>query len=151
VCSRDGSLPSADKNGLPFDIDIRLVEASLSQPGGPRNLNILVCNLIRAHARNELDPNNITLTRQDFEEAIREFGAGSMRKKRLLFDDLYRFLLAHYDLEELRTLCARLSVPYDDLRGEGRQAKARELVLWMRRHRSLAELEVQVITAQDRQ
>jgi len=34
----------------------------------------------------------------------------------------------HFDAEELRTLCADLCVDYDNLQGEGKAAKARELV-----------------------
>ena len=40
-------------------------------------------------------------------------------------------LVKLYDLEELRTLCMDLNVDYDSLRGEGKAAKARELVLYM--------------------
>jgi len=54
---------------------------------------------------------------------------------------LYQALVAHFDLEELRTLCFKLGVGYDDLRGEGREAKARELVRYMsRRTGGLAQL-----------
>ena len=56
------------------------------------------------------------------------------------FTNLYSALIDCYDLEELRTLCAQLGVPFDDLRGEGRQAKARELILWLERRGRLDEL-----------
>ncbi len=56
------------------------------------------------------------------------------------FNDLHQTLTARYDLEEFRTLCAQLGVPYDDLRGEGRSAKARELILWLQRHERLEGL-----------
>jgi hypothetical protein len=56
------------------------------------------------------------------------------------FADLHQALIDRYDLEELRTLCAQLGIPFDDLRGEGRQAKARELILWLKRHDRLEEL-----------
>jgi hypothetical protein len=46
---------------------------------------------------------------------------------------LHQFIVDHYDLEELRTLCFSLSVNYDSLRGEGHAAKARELVLYLGR------------------
>jgi tetratricopeptide (TPR) repeat protein len=49
-------------------------------------------------------------------------------------------LTIHFDLEELRTLCFDLDVPYDDLRGEGRQAKARELILYLQRRGRLPHL-----------
>lgn len=56
------------------------------------------------------------------------------------FTDLHQALIDLYDLEELRTLCAQLGVPFDDLRGEGRQARARELILWLERRERLDEL-----------
>jgi nucleoside phosphorylase len=58
----------------------------------------------------------------------------------LEFTRLHRRLVAHYSLDELRTLCAQLAVPFDDLGGEGRQAKARELILWLVRRARLPEL-----------
>ena len=48
-------------------------------------------------------------------------------------DRLHQVLRARFDREELRTLCFRLGVGYDDLRGEGHSARARELVLYMSR------------------
>lgn len=50
---------------------------------------------------------------------------------------LYQLLIGHFDLEELRTLCFDLGVEYDDLRGEGRSAKSRELVRLMQRRGQL--------------
>jgi hypothetical protein len=47
---------------------------------------------------------------------------------------LHRFIIDRYDLEELRTLCFD-KCGLDDLRGEGKTAKARELILRLgRRH-----------------
>ncbi|MGD9100094.1 MAG: hypothetical protein PVF45_06405, partial [Anaerolineae bacterium] len=54
--------------------------------------------------------------------------------------NLHRFIVEHFDLEELRTLCYDLGVEYDDLRGEGRGARARELVRWMGRRGELEQL-----------
>jgi hypothetical protein len=53
---------------------------------------------------------------------------------------LRRFVVEHYDLEDLRTLCFDLGIRYDDLGGEGTAAKARELILRMARRRRLDEL-----------
>ena len=47
--------------------------------------------------------------------------------------ELYQILRERFNLEELRTLCFELRVEYDDLPGEGRAAKARELVRFMQR------------------
>ena len=58
------------------------------------------------------------------------------------FTNLHQALIDHYNLEELRTLCAQLNIPFEDLGGEGRQAKARELILWLERRGRLDELSV---------
>lgn len=44
--------------------------------------------------------------------------------------ELVKKISARFDEEEIRTLCFRMGVEYDDLPGEGRAAKARELVKW---------------------
>jgi hypothetical protein len=49
-------------------------------------------------------------------------------------------LVAHFDSEELRTLCFDLGVAYDDRRGEGRAAKARELVAVLERQGRITDL-----------
>jgi len=46
----------------------------------------------------------------------------------------------YFDREELRTLCFDLGVDYDSLRGEGKKAKARELVALMERTGGIDEL-----------
>jgi hypothetical protein len=51
-----------------------------------------------------------------------------------------RLLTRHFDVEELRTLAFDLGIPYDDLRGEGRASKARELILLTARRGCLPEL-----------
>ncbi|NJN15478.1 MAG: hypothetical protein HC822_03875 [Oscillochloris sp.] len=56
------------------------------------------------------------------------------------FATIHQLLLERYSLDELRTLCAELAVPFDDLGGEGRQAKAREMILWLNRRGRLTAL-----------
>jgi hypothetical protein len=53
---------------------------------------------------------------------------------------LRRLLAAHFDAEELRTLCFDLGIDYDDLRGEGKAGKARELITYLERRGRLDEL-----------
>jgi len=54
---------------------------------------------------------------------------------------LRQLLTAHFSLEELRTLCFDLEgVEYDDLGGEGRANKARELVAYLDRRGRISEL-----------
>ncbi len=45
-----------------------------------------------------------------------------------------------FNAEELRTLCFELNVDYDDLAGESKSGKARELVTYLNRRGRLAEL-----------
>jgi TIR domain/Effector-associated domain 7 len=53
---------------------------------------------------------------------------------------LRRMLVERFDLEELRTLCSDLSIDYDALRGEGKEARARELIAYLQRRRQLDRL-----------
>jgi hypothetical protein len=54
--------------------------------------------------------------------------------------NLRRILVERFDLEELRTLCSDLSIDYDALRGEGKEARARELIAYLQRRRQLDRL-----------
>jgi hypothetical protein len=58
---------------------------------------------------------------------------------------LHRLLVAHFSLDELRTLCFYLAEDYEKLEGEGIEGKARELIAYFRRHRSITELVDEVI------
>jgi formylglycine-generating enzyme required for sulfatase activity len=53
---------------------------------------------------------------------------------------LRELISTYFDEEELRTLCFDLRVNYDDLRGEGRASKARELVAYLLRRGRILEL-----------
>lgn len=53
---------------------------------------------------------------------------------------LHNQLVAYFNQEELKTLCFNLGMYYDDLPGEGRASKARELIKYHERHDSIAEL-----------
>lgn len=55
-------------------------------------------------------------------------------------EELHRLLSLSFDQEELRTLCFKLSIAYDDLRGEGQTNKVRELIMLVVRHKRLTEL-----------
>lgn len=62
---------------------------------------------------------------------------------------LYQSLIDRFSKEELRTLCFDLGVEYEDLPGEGRAAKARELVAHLDRRDRLSELIQVVDSSQD--
>lgn len=56
-----------------------------------------------------------------------------------------RLVSQHFDVEELRTLCFDLNIDYDTLRGEGKEARVRELAALFRRNGRLPEL-IEVLT-----
>lgn len=49
-------------------------------------------------------------------------------------------LATRFDLEELKTLCFRLGINFDSLRGEGLEGKTRELVTYFLRRRQIPQL-----------
>ena len=53
---------------------------------------------------------------------------------------LRRILVTYYNQEELDTLCFDLSIEYDDLPGEGKAGKARELITHLARRSRIHEL-----------
>jgi outer membrane protein assembly factor BamB len=53
---------------------------------------------------------------------------------------LLRILCEHFSLEDLRTLCYHLDVEFDDLGGEGRKGKARELLRYLERYNARERL-----------
>ncbi len=56
---------------------------------------------------------------------------------------LRQLLTTHFDAEELHSLCFDLGVDYDDLRGEGKANKARELVAYLDRRGRIPDLVAQ--------
>ena len=53
---------------------------------------------------------------------------------------LHNFLVEHFDGEELKTLCFELRVDYDSLPGQGKAAKARDLILQIEQQGELGQL-----------
>ena len=51
--------------------------------------------------------------------------------------ELMRILNNAYTLDEIRTLCFELDIDFDNLSGDTKEAKARELILWGKRNNSL--------------
>lgn len=49
-------------------------------------------------------------------------------------------LASRLDLEELKTLCFRLGINFDNLRGEGLEGKARELAAFFQRRQQISDL-----------
>ena len=62
------------------------------------------------------------------------------RASRQYLTGLCQILDTRFSEEELRTLCFDLDVDYDSLPGEGKAAKARELVSYLERHNRIPDL-----------
>jgi len=60
--------------------------------------------------------------------------------ERKLLAGLRQILVSRFDEGDLRTLCFDLGVEYDDLPGEGKANKARELVAYLKRRNRIGEL-----------
>lgn len=58
----------------------------------------------------------------------------------LYLTTLHKMLDRYFDLEEIRTLCFQLNVDYDSVRGEGKSARIRHLILDLARHGRLEQL-----------
>ncbi|MCA9951783.1 MAG: hypothetical protein KDE48_19160 [Anaerolineales bacterium] len=54
--------------------------------------------------------------------------------------DFYRKLAEHFNKDELQNLCFDLNVEYENLSGDTRQAKARELITYCIRHEQMPAL-----------
>jgi serine/threonine protein kinase len=87
-------------------------------------------------------PDDRYQTAQEMIEAINRLIVPSIEQADFGADGtaLRQFLIARFNLEELRTLCADLDVSYDELEGEGQEAKARELIAYLQRRERLREL-----------
>jgi len=72
-------------------------------------------------------------------QAAREAPAGGTPERKLLAG-LRQILVSRLDEGELRTLCFDLGVDYDNLPGEGKANKARELVIYLERRNRIGAL-----------
>jgi len=67
------------------------------------------------------------------------------RRQRWSVLHLHQVLDERFGREDLRTLCLYLEVDYDDLPGEGQEAKARELIKYLERQRRIHELATTIL------
>jgi len=72
-------------------------------------------------------------------QAAHEAPAGGAPERKLLAR-LRQILASRFDEGDLRTLCFDLGVEYDDLPGEGKANKARELVVYLKHRNRIGEL-----------
>lgn len=56
-------------------------------------------------------------------------------------NSLHHFIVNHYTLDELKSLCFNLFVDFDNLSGDTKNSKARELILYMERGGRIADLQ----------
>lgn len=63
-----------------------------------------------------------------------------LTNKETYLSNLYNLIEQCFDQEEIRTLCFELLVDFDSLRGEGKPAKVRELILALSRQARLPDL-----------
>jgi hypothetical protein len=61
--------------------------------------------------------------------------------------ELHRLLAKHFDLEELRTVAFDLGVDWDELGGETKSARARELIAYLQRRNRLGDLMTAIETS----
>lgn len=60
------------------------------------------------------------------------------------FKKLHQLLVEHFSQGELKTLCFYLNVDYETLDGDGKADKARELILYLERHKRIVALEDEI-------
>ena len=72
--------------------------------------------------------------------SVGEPGLKKPEVKSTYLAELHRLISKSFDEGELRTLCFDLAVDYDSLRGEGKESKSRELVLYLSRRARVVEL-----------
>lgn len=58
---------------------------------------------------------------------------------------IHQLLVQHFDEQEIKQICFTLHIDYDNLPGEGKTNKARELVLYFERRGSLQTLKSEII------
>jgi hypothetical protein len=98
-------------------------------------------------------PNTIKIGKSSLKDKISELGdtyidsptANKFQKTNTRINSeidnsgLLRLITEKFSKEELRTLCFEYGMDFDDLSGEGKQAKARELILYLKRRDRLAD------------
>ncbi len=85
------------------------------------------------------------VTREHRQKLLRDEGyllQTSFRQKiaQEALTELRQKLMAHFSEQDLRTLCFDLGIEYDDLSGDNRESKARELINRFKRRESMGEL-----------
>lgn len=83
---------------------------------------------------------NIPPAPKPINQGVQSPSMSSAEQKRHQFVTLRQILIKHFSEGELRTLCFDVGIDYDDLPGDGKANKARELVAHFERRNKIAEL-----------
>jgi tetratricopeptide (TPR) repeat protein len=119
--------------------DEKLVELSHPTPAPmtPGNLDYPPGGTVRAGPATETEP--IASAESGDDHPLDE-EAGTTTARQYDTRSLYRGLTEYFNEEEMRDLCFRLDVEYEDLPGAGKTGKARELITYHERRRALSTL-----------
>jgi hypothetical protein len=95
--------------------------------------------IIREHAPGERQPPLVEGQAADKKPGMTtdQIQAGKLTAWRIILSD-------RLDLEELKTMCFDMKVDFDNLRGDGKAAKVRELILYLERHGQIENLNSEV-------
>jgi hypothetical protein len=96
-----------------------------------------------ANGNNITQINNVSTPVETAESPLYHLPDGQQDRLR----QLHRQIMHSFDKSELRTLGFELGIQYDDLKGDTRQDKVRELLLHCLRHGRLDELTATLATA----
>lgn len=88
----------------------------------------------------DLQVSNMQISSQFPPQTIAQPTGEALKKEGTSLTELRQVLVTRFNEDELRTLCFDLGVDYDDLPGEGKVGKARELVAFLDRRSRIPEL-----------
>ena len=74
-------------------------------------------------------------------QPTRTSGASDEQSTAVLYQtQLHQKINQYFDDDDLQTVCFNLGVEYDNLKGDTKSGKARELILWCKKHSCLDKL-----------
>lgn len=129
------------------DIERELVQMALRHPylGPPRALLKLGSQLLRSHAMS-VEGSTMLLSLNDwndFKNKVKEEFITAETTSSTINNSpvtVYEFLVAYFSEDELSDLCFKLGTDYGDFPGQGKRAKAREIVTYYYRRGHIVKL-----------
>jgi two-component system response regulator AtoC len=117
------------RKDLYFRLDeFRILVPPLRQRKDGDDIFVLAGYFLRKYAQRRIGSQRVDVAAQD----------GAPERKHLI--ELRRILSTRLDEGDLRTVCFDLGLDFDDLPGEGRVNKARELIVYLEHRRRIPEL-----------